>query len=276
MNLAGHIIPKKCVCEDSNFNCCHIYRKRPTGETDFKIDKYYREIWKCSECNHYRSTMDISLEELYSGKYASMTYGNVDDIRYNFDRIMNLDPECSDNIGRVSNIRDFASEYFDHSRQIKILDIGSGLGVFLAQIKLQTDWICTAIEPDPAMAKHISEDLNIQTYNDDFRVLDLDLRYNIISLNKVLEHVEKPTELLSLCKRILDENGFIYIEVPDGQCAAQDKLSFGREEFFMEHHHAFSVNSTKKMIENAGFELINIESIKEPSTKYTIRAFLKN
>ena len=118
--------------------------------------------------------------------------------------------------------------------------------------------------------------LNIQTYNDDFRVLDLDLRYNIISLNKVLEHVEKPNELLSLCKRILDENGFIYIEVPDGQCAAQDKLGFGREEFFMEHHHAFSENSTKKMIENAGFELINIESIKEPSTKYTIRAFLKN
>ena len=112
MNLTGHIKPKKCICEDSNFNCCHVYRERPAGETDFRIENYYREIWKCSECDHYRSTTDISLEELYSGKYASMTYGNVDDIRSNFDRIMNLDPKSSDNIGRVSNIKDFVLVLF--------------------------------------------------------------------------------------------------------------------------------------------------------------------
>ena len=62
--------------------------------------------------------------------------------------------------------------------------------------------------------------------------------------------------------------------MPDGQCAAEDKLGYGREEFF-EHHHVFSCNSTEKMVEKAGFELIKIETIKEPSTKYTIRAFLQ-
>jgi SAM-dependent methyltransferase len=275
MNLTGHIIPQKCICEDSNFNCCHIYRERPSGETDFRIENYYREIWKCSECDHYRSTTDISLEELYSGKYASMTYGNVDDIRSNFDRIMNLDPKFSDNIGRVSKIKDFVSKYFKNRDKIKILDIGSGLGVFLAQIKLQTEWNCTAIEPDPQMSQHLSNDLNIRTYKDDFRKLDLDERFNIITLNKVLEHVMDPIDLLASCKRYIDSEGLIYIEVPDGQCAAEDRLGYGREEFFLEHHHAFSLNSTKKMIEKAGFELINIETLKEPSTKYTIRAFLQ-
>ena len=275
MSLTGNIIPKKCICDNSNFNCCHVYRKRPVGETDFKIDKYYREIWKCSECDHYLSTTDISLEELYSGEYASMTYGNFDDIRYNFDRIMNLDPKSSDNVGRVSNIKDFASKYFDQGNQIKILDIGSGLGVFLAQIKLQTDWKCTAVEPDPQMALHLSNDLKINTYNDDFRELDLDDRFDVITLNKVLEHILDPIELLASCHKYLESKGVVYIEVPDGQCAAEDRLGYGREEFFLEHHHVFSHNSTREMVEKAGFELIDIERIKEPSTKYTIRAFIQ-
>ena len=275
MNLTGHIIPKKCICEDSNFNCCYVYRERPIGETDFRIDEYYREIWKCSECDHYLSTTDISLKELYAGEYASMTYGNGDDIRNNFDRIMNLDPKSSDNIGRVSNIKDFASNHFNKTEKIRILDIGSGLGVFLAQIKLQTDWKCTAIEPDPQMALHLSNDLKIKTFNEDFRKSDFDERFDIITLNKVLEHILDPIELLASCNKYLESEGFVYIEVPDGQCAAEDRLGYGREEFFLEHHHIFSLNSTREMVEKAGFELIDIEKIKEPSTKYTIRAFLQ-
>ena len=134
MNQSGYILPQKCICGENNFRCCHIYHKRPKGETDFKIDGYYREIWQCKTCGHFLSKTNISLEELYSGDYASMTYGNGDDIRNNFDRIMNLDPKFSDNIGRVSNIKDFASNHFNKTEKIRILDIGCGLGVFLAQI----------------------------------------------------------------------------------------------------------------------------------------------
>lgn len=204
-----------------------------------------------------------------------MTYGNIDDIRNNFQRIMSLDPHCSDNIGRVSTIKHFASNYFGNKEKIDVLDIGSGLGVFLAQIKLQTEWNCTAIEPDPQMAKHISGNLKIRTYNEDFRNIDLDAKFDLITLNKVLEHVEEPTGLLASCKKYLKHGGFVYIEVPDGYSAAQDSLGFGREEFFLEHHHAFSDNSTQKMIDKAGFALIKMESVVEPSTKYTIRAFLR-
>jgi 2-polyprenyl-3-methyl-5-hydroxy-6-metoxy-1,4-benzoquinol methylase len=276
LKQSGCILPQKCICGENNFHCCHIYNKRPKRETDFKIGEYYREIWQCKTCGHFLSKTKISLEELYSGDYASMTYGNIDDIRNNFHRIMALDPNCSDNIGRVSNLKEFASNYFKNKEKIDILDIGSGLGVFLAQIKLQTEWNCTAIEPDPQMAKHISGHLMIPTYNDDFRNIDFDAKFDIITLNKVLEHIEDPSDLLASCTKYLKHGGFVYLEVPDGKSAAQDSLGFGREEFFLEHHHAFSLNSTKKMVEKAGFELIEIERLKEPSTKYTIRAFIRN
>lgn len=276
MNQSGYISPQKCICGENNFHCCHIYHKRPKGETDFKIDRYYREIWQCNSCGHFLSKTNISLEELYSGDYASMTYGNIDDIRNNFHRIMALDPNCSDNIGRVSNLKEFASNYFEKKEKISILDIGSGLGVFLAQIKLQTGWNCKAVEPDPQMAEHISGHLKIRTYNDDFRNIDFDAKFDIITLNKVLEHIENPSYLLESCKNYLERGAFLYLEVPDGECAAQDFLGFGREEFFLEHHHAFSLSSTRKMVEKAGFELIEIERLKEPSTKYTIRAFIRS
>ena len=116
-------------------------------------------------------------------------------------------------------------------RKDKYSRYGKGLGVFLAQIKLQTEWNCTAIEPDPQMAKHISGHLKIRTYNDDFRNIDFDAKFDIITLNKVLEHIENPSDLLVSCKHYLERGAFLYLEVPDGECAAQDFLGFGREEF---------------------------------------------
>ena len=243
------------------------------GYIDQRILKYVDEVdevWHAGDIGHIKVSQSI-----LKLKPLKAVYGNIDDIRNNFDRIMNLDPKSSDNIGRVTNIKDFASNHFNKTEKIRILDIGSGLGVFLAQIKLQTDWNCKAIEPDPQMALHLSNDLKIKTYNDDLRKLDLDERFDIITLNKVLEHILDPMEVLASCNRYLENEGFVYIEVPDGQCAAEDRLGYGREEFFLEHHHVFSRNSTRKMVEKAGFELIKIETIKEPSTKYTIRAFLQ-
>ena len=126
------------------------------------------------------------------------------------------------------------------------------------------------------MANHISGQLKIRTYNDAFRNIDFDAKFDIITLNKVLEHIEDPSYLLASCKNFLERGDFLYLEVPNGKSAAQDFLGFGREEFFLDHHHAFSLNSTRKMVEKAGFKLIEIERLIEPSTKYTISAFIRN
>ena len=69
------------------------------------------------------------------------------------------------------------------------------------------------------------------------------------------------------------EHGFVYIELPDGEAAAREE-GFGREEFFVEHFHVFSVASIARLAEHAGFEARVIERLREPSSKYTLRAFL--
>jgi hypothetical protein len=88
----------------------------------------------------------------------------------------------------------------------------------------------------------------------------------------VLEHVEDPLALLIAARALLSPTGFVYVEVPDVAAAADGP---GREEFFVEHHHVFSAASLAMMAARAGFVARTIESLREPSGKFTLRAFLE-
>ena len=67
--------------------------------------------------------------------------------------------------------------------------------------------------------------------------------------------------------------GAVYVELPDGEAAATE--GEGREEFFIDHHHVFSRRSIRILAHSAGFEVIAVEALREPSSKYTLRAFLE-
>ena len=74
------------------------------------------------------------------------------------------------------------------------------------------------------------------------------------------------------CHELLKPGGFVYVELPDGECAA--KKGMPREEFFIEHLHVFSLQSTILLAERAGFMMYKIFRTHEPSDKYSLRAFL--
>lgn len=264
------------ICSNTLLECVHIYDERPLDETKFIIQEgidYEREIWKCSNCSHFVSKYNLDLKDLYSNDYVDSTYGGRDGIRQNFERIMNLSPDKSDNVGRVKRVIEFIETFFSNSNSVNLLDIGSGLGVFLALIKKYKDWVCVALEPDLRFSQHIKEQLDIETLCGDFNEIEIDQKFEFITLNKVLEHTEYPLKVLKKCTQTITADGFIYIEVPDGEVAMLDELSFQREEFFVEHPHIFSMSSLVILIERADLKVINCERLCEPSGKYTIRAF---
>lgn len=266
------------LCMQLTAESVHSYNKKPEGETEFQIEggsKYHREIFLCSTCGHYRSCHNMNIESIYESNYVDSTYGGVDGIRSNYERVMGLDPKDSDNSGRVNRVIEFAQNHFsDSTSSLRILDIGSGLGVFLGKIIQFTDWQCTALETDPRFALHMSENLGIETITSDYLNLNWDREFDIITLNKVLEHVENPSEMLKKCRSNLAPNGFIYIELPDGESAASDEEGFQREEFFIEHYHIFSMASMALLNLKTGLQSLSLERIREPSTKYTLRSFL--
>ena len=99
-------------------------------------------------------------------------------------------------------------------------------------------------------------------------------KFDVISFNKVLEHIENPIEMLSVANELMNQDGLIYIEVPDGDSAFQADPA--HEEFFIEHHHAFSISSLALMVERSGLMCVEIRRIIDPSGKFTLYCFATN
>lgn len=262
-----------CPCDRRFDEPAFQYDAPPAGETRFDLgtQSYCRAYSCCRLCGHWYSDHKMDLSNLYSGAYVESTYG--DQMRQTFDRILALPAEKSDNGGRVARILTFAEAFFPAGKTPTLLDVGSGLGVFPYRMK-EASWSCTALDPDLKAAVHAQEVVGVQAVTGDFMSIGLEQLgiFDVITFNKVLEHVEDPVAMLSKASRHLNPNGFVYVEVPDGEAAANEGP--GREEFFIEHHHVFSLVSLAIMSLRAGFRVLEVERLREPSTKFTLRAFL--
>jgi 2-polyprenyl-3-methyl-5-hydroxy-6-metoxy-1,4-benzoquinol methylase len=215
--------------------------------------------------------MDMS--GMYGGDYVSSTYGGG--LKCAFDRIVTLPAEQSDNEGRVRRVDAFATEYFGGRSGggdgRSVLDVGSGLCVFLHRMKA-SGWQCTALDPDASAAAHARDTVGVDAVHGDFMIAnDLGL-YDLVTFNKVLEHVVDPIAMLARARKYVKPEGLVYVELPDGEAAAVEGQ--GREEFFIDHHHVFSGASLAHLVVRAGFILLRMERLREPSTKYTLVAFM--
>lgn len=276
--MKSPIPPLNCECKGIYMKSLYHYSEPPPKEIRFAVSSeniYKRDLLKCTLCGHYSSIHDLNLESMYTNNYVSSNYQDDDGIRKTFERIIALPPEKSDNLGRVQFVQKFAENYFrtENFQNKKILDIGSGLCVFLYRMK-GYGWDCTALDPDVRAANHAKINVGIKSVVGDFMIISHMEKYDLITLNKVLEHVEYPVEMLAKTKSYLNNNGIVYIELPDGEMAETEGKD--REEFTIDHPHNFSIISAAKLIAKAGFTVLKMERLKEPSTKYTIRAFIRS
>jgi 2-polyprenyl-3-methyl-5-hydroxy-6-metoxy-1,4-benzoquinol methylase len=210
----------------------------------------------------------MDLTALYAKEYVDSNYGDLDGIRLNFERINALPSDRSDNAGRVRRVLAFAGP---SERRRSILDVGSGLCVFLHRMK-EAGWDCTAVDPDARSCGHARANVGVRAVCGDFMQLDDLGEYDAVSFNKVLEHVVDPVTMLARAARFVRQSGFVYVELPDADAWREGP---GREEFFIDHLHVFSMPSIVLLAERAGFRVEEVERLREPSTKFTLRAFLR-
>jgi SAM-dependent methyltransferase len=246
-----------------------VYDRPPAGETHFAIaEGDYRRAYDCCEsCGHYFARHAIDLGGMYETSYVNATYGGAAGMKARLEYIRALSPERSDNAGRALRIDAFASQ----TNARKLLDVGAGIGVFPASMQ-DRGWTVDAIELDTRTAEHLRETLGIAVYTNDLNALVARGigRFDAITFNKVIEHVNDPVAILRDAIPLMAEAGFFYIEVPDVAAAVDGP---GREEFFIEHLHVFSPASLIMTIEKAGLAVFELERIREPSGKYTLFAF---
>jgi len=265
-----------CPCKSGTFREVIFLKSKPKGETDFLIpeEKYSRRYLKCSVCGHFVSELEFDISSIYSKDYVTSTYGSIEGMKKKFDFIMNLPDDESDNRSRVKRINNqIGKSVGDENRNL--LDFGAGLGVFPVLMK-EYGWNPFAIEPDKRTICHLTNVgiknvfLSIEEVRSEFLG-----KFDLISINKVLEHIDKPNDLILKLLPFLSASGVFYIEVPDAESAFKYDDPKEREEFFIEHIHGFTTSSLALLMSGVGLNIIKIESIREPSGKYTLFAFGK-
>ena len=274
MSLLAPMPPLECACSAAHFERVHTYESAPAGEVRFPFSAgdYRRTIERCTVCSHYVTRHAMDTSGLYSAAYVDSTYGGDEGIARSFARIDGLPPERSDNTARVERVVRYAEVNRPASPVPSILDVGSGLCVFLHRMK-RAGWDCTALDPDARACEHARRRVGIRAIHGDFMALERIGRYDALSFNKVLEHVPEPVAMLRKAALHLNPGGFVYIELPDADAAREE--GFGREEFFIEHLHVFTPASLALLVERSGLCLTVVERVREPSTKFTLRAFAR-
>jgi len=261
-----------CPCKNKESKIFFTFKKKPKLETDFKINKseYFRHYKICLNCSHMFGEHNIDLRNLYDSDYLNSTYNGISGMKKRFNFIMNLPFKKSDNKQRVKRILDFM-KINSKSKSKNLLDVGSGTGVF-AKSLMNKKWQVHALEPDKRTVEYLNK-LGIKSFHQDIRKFKINKKYSLITFNKVLEHVERPIQLLNSCKKFMNKDSYLYIEVPD---IIASSIGKEREEFFIDHHHVFSITSATLLIEKAGLVVRKVERILEPSGKFTIYLFATN
>lgn len=264
-----------CICgsQDLNLKFEHT-RPAPGDKIFFEIDDNYKhDIYECTYCGHFVAVNSFDDTVLYDGQYVEISYG--DKLKSTYEKIINLPPEQSDNVARVQNILRYMDKFYSDNVSKSVMDVGSGLCVFLHEVrKHRPDWVLKAVDPDPVQSAHARDVVGVDCIQSDFMFLEgQDNQYDLITFNKVLEHVPDPVGMLAKARNYLNDTGLVYVELPDGTQAALHGKD--RQEFYVEHLWAFSLPSITILAERAGFTPLSVERIRDPSGKYSLRAFMK-
>ena len=239
-------------------------------------DGYARAWIECKQCGAATNAMqdnNASRIEALRSAYYEVDFLNSD-IGEKYRYVMSLPESKSDNAGRVRRVVEVASKWLGESTPPRVMDIGAGTGVFLSRLVDQTSgaWPAVGVEPDPRAASHLKKLAKFEVVEALFCGQSELKDFNLITLNKVLEHIERPLPFLETVAESLDAgNGLLYIEVPDKLTALlrppEDNILGAL------HCHLYDPKSLGYLIGLAGLELLQVNRVLDPSGKLTVYAF---
>jgi len=155
---------------------------------------------------------------------------------------------------------EYINRYFPKDSSIKILDLGSSYGLFLAACQKLGYKNLTGIEEATDIASFSKERFNLG----DVRTGDIsdlmeemsDDTYGVIAAFNIIEHIKKDQvqRALSLVFKKLKPSGYFMLEVPN----ADSPLGIHTLYSDITHQQAFTSDLLKELLEQAGFSQISV------------------
>jgi len=237
---------------------------------DYDTKRKERKWFRCFCC------LALTGENLRSQKFYERAYYQTQAyIRKRFKDIENLPNSQSNNYYRVQRLKDSIEKYeksfFLKERSRKILDVGCGFGIFLYKfLKANPSWKGVGVDLDKRL-KRFLKTVGIEMIISK-NIAGIKEKFDLITFNRMIEHVKSPVILLKKAKVILKDSGLIYLEVPD---VLSLKHQGKNSEAFMDDHYAvFAPKSIFITAQKSGLRVLSLSRLREVNNKFTIIAFL--
>lgn len=99
----------------------------------------------------------------------------------------------------------------------RLLEIGVGTGSFLMAAQ-RAGFDLHGFDVSPALVRHVSDKLGVPMYTGAIEQIPSQLKFDVVVMNHVLEHVADPIGLLAAVRNLLAPGGFAHIAVPNVDC----------------------------------------------------------
>lgn len=236
-------------------HCSYCKSDKLSFITDEIRDSKDSVIRKCESCGLiFLDSKEMSvektndLERYYNEEYGfenSLISGKKISVSEHFEIRMKTQRQI------ISSITPYLKNFFD------ILDIGCGCGSLLYLLK---DYVNSyaGIEINREQAEFARVKLNCNIYSR-IKEIPKGQKFDSIFLISVLEHIDKPFEVLEELKGLLKQDGFLYIEIPNCDEALLHYLpensikSYKKFFYHKAHLYYFTDKFFGRLLENCGY-----------------------
>lgn len=214
---------------------------------DHSITSEQFKILNCKECSHF-FTSPLP-EENNIGKY----YQSTDYISHSDSRT-----------GLVNSLYHFARNFTlkqkiklveSYNQPGQLLDIGCGTGYFLQEAK-KNNWEVKGTEPDNN-ARKLAEDISSSEISTSVFDLKEGLKFDVITMWHVLEHVYDLSKTMSKIESLLKPNGTLIIALPNPESwDAGYYKSYWAAYDVPRHIHHFTKNSLGVLLQKQSLDIV--------------------
>ena len=238
---------KLCTCcgseifEVFNLGYQPLANKYPKSKKDIKLEYIQNMIvYLCDECGYCHVPCDAE-RTLFFEDYYYLSSVNTELVNH-FDNV-------------AEQLLKYGAKF--------VLDIGSNDGILLKPLT-KRGVKCLGIDASQNVG-NIANSRGLETFIGFFdkdiakKVIETKGRPDVIVASSVFTHLSNPGDFFNVCDQVLDENGFILIEV---EFLNDIIKTIGFERFYYDRPHYYTVESLKRLSSRHGFKLVAVKSIR--------------
>jgi SAM-dependent methyltransferase len=259
---------KHCACyfcggEERRSLVEQKFEDRYLALIDPGLNREARAIVECTACGfvfHYPTLTDQELETLYA-RYRNAEFRSETPDQY-FDRIVSLPTDESLNYQKTTVLNNYVDAYMPAKPVRRMYDVGTGGGVFVKTFldHCRGEWQAYGVEPTALYAELAARRLNIPVVNGYYKRGLYPHKFDLITANKVLEHSRDPRQFLRDLREDVDEQGLIYVEVPNAKEVFT--LPPDHDQLQYDHLFFFSDRTLSEMVAECGLKIVDIRQPK--------------